>query len=365
MTVSLAVSRSRRAMNTLSRECCLELFPTVKLFHAPRPMGLMGQRLDPLARGMLLMYEQRFGLKRRPFPATPDSSLFYPATPHEAALAPMLRALGENEGLLLLTGAPGTGKTVLGQVLLERLEGEVASVFLTNSHLPDRAALLQALLFDMGLPYDDGAEQVLRLRLTDHVLKNFAAGKRTVAVIDEAQHLSADLLEELRLLGNLEAGQDKAFQVVCLAQEAMVERLNQPQLGAWKQRLAVHARLGPLSAAEACDYLLHHLRLAGGKPDKIMDESGLEVLARGTQGIPRLLNHAAHQALSLADAAEMDMVDAEAALEALAILGLQAEEPMDAAKQETPHRAPDDEDEEGEGETTAGFPLAGALRKSA
>jgi type II secretory pathway predicted ATPase ExeA len=311
---------------------------------------------------MLLMYEQRFSLKRRPFPATPDSSLYYPATSHEAALAPMLRALGENEGLLLLTGAPGTGKTVLGQVLMERLEGDVASVFLTNSHFPDRAALLQTLLFDMGLPYDDGAEQILRLRLTDHVLKNFAAGKRTIAVIDEAQHLSADLLEELRLLGNLEAGQDKAFQVVCLAQEAIIETLKVPQLAGWKQRLAVHAHLAPLSAEEACDYLLHQLRLAGGKAEKIIDESGLEVLARGTQGIPRLLNHAAHQALSLADAAEMDHVDAEAALEALAVLGLQTDEPMEA-KQEVPNRAVEDEEEETE--TTAEFQLPRALRKSA
>jgi len=313
---------------------------------------------------MLLMYEQRFGLKRRPFPATPDSSLYYPATSHETALAPMLRALSENEGLLLLTGAPGTGKTVLGQVLMEQFEGDVAGVFLTNSHYPDRAGLLQALLFDMGLPYDDGAEQVLRLRLTDHVLKNFAAGKRTIAVIDEAQHLSADLLEELRLLGNLEAGQDKAFQVVCLAQDAIVETLKDPQLAAWKQRLAVHAHLEPLSAEEACDYLLHQLRLAGGKADKIIDESGLEVLASGTQGIPRLLNHAAHQALTLADAADMDIVDAEAALEALANLGLQMDE-SEAAEQETTNRAVEDEEKETESETTAEFQLPTALRKSA
>ena len=282
---------------------------------------------------MLPVYQKRFGLKRRPFPATPDSSLYYPATPHEAALAPLLRALEENEGLLLLTGEPGTGKTILGQVLLERLKGNVVTAFLTNSHFPDRASLLQAILFDIGLPYD-GTEQVLRLRLTEQVVKDCAAGKRTIVVIDEAQHLSADLLEELRLLGNLEAGADKAFQAVCLAQSAIVETLKTPLLSAWKQRLAVHAHLEPLGLEEACDYLLHHLRLAEGKPDRIIDETGLEVIARGTHGIPRLLNHAAHQALVLADAAEMEIVDAEAALEALAVLGLQVEETD--GEQETP-----------------------------
>ncbi len=275
------------------------------------------------------MYLQRFGLKRRPFPATPDSSLYYPATPHEAALAPLLRALDDKEGLLLLTGEPGTGKTILGQVLLERLTGDVAAAFITNSHFPDRAALLQAILFDMSLPYADAGEQVLRLRLTEQVLKDCAAGKRNVVVIDEAQHLNADLLEELRLLGNLEAGPDKAFQAVCLAQTAIVETLKAPALAAWKQRMAVHAHLEAFSVDEACDYLLHHLRLAEGKPEKIVDDSGLEVLARGTHGIPRLLNHAAQRALELADAAAMEIVDAEAALEALAALGLQADEPAD------------------------------------
>ena len=283
---------------------------------------------------MLPVYQERFGLKRRPFPATPDSSLYYPATPHEAALAPLLRALEDKEGLLLLTAEPGMGKTILGQVLLERLTGDVSAPFLTNSHFPDRASLFQAILFDMGLPYEGAGEQVLRLRLTEQVLKDCAAGRRTIVVIDEAHHLSADLLEELRLLGNLEAGADKAFQAVCLAQPAILETLKTPALFGWKQRLAVQAHLEPLSVDEACDYLLHHLRLAEGKPDRIIDESGMEVIARGTRGIPRLLNHAAQQALVLADAAELEIVDAEAALEALAALGLQVEETDD--EQETP-----------------------------
>ena len=294
------------------------------------------------------MYQQRFGLTRRPFPATPDSALYYPATPHEAALAPLVAAVEDQEGLLLLTGDPGTGKTLLGQILLERIGGSVISAFVTNSHFPDRAALLQAILFDIGLPYDS-AEQALRLRLTEQVLKNCADGKRTVVVIDEAHHLSADLLEELRLLGNLEAGPDKAFQAVLLAQMPIVETMKQPMLASWKQRLAVHAHLEPLSVEEACDYVLHHLRLAGGKVEKIFDEAGLEVLARGTRGLPRLLSQAAQQALQLADAAEMEIVDAEAAMEALAVMGLHAEDASSAA----------------EDASASSFRLAGEIRKTA
>ena len=274
---------------------------------------------------MLRVYMQRFGLKRRPFPATPDSALYYPSTPHEAALTPLLRALGEDEGLLLLTGDPGSGKTLIGHVLLERLGDNTITAFLPNSHLPDRLSLLQAILFDIGVSYEGSAEQVLRLRLTEHVLKNCTEGKRAIVIIDEAHHLSADLLEELRLLGNLEAGPDKAFQSVILAQSSILETLKQPALAAWKQRLAVRAHLEPLSVEEACDYLLHHLRLAGGTPDKIIDDAALETLARGTRGIPRLLGQSAQQALTLADAADLETVDTEAALEALAKLGLDAE----------------------------------------
>jgi type II secretory pathway predicted ATPase ExeA len=273
------------------------------------------------------MYEQRYGLARRPFPATPDGDRYYPATGHENALTSLQRALADDEGIVLLVGAPGTGKTLLGQLILERLpEGHITAL-LTNSHLADRAALLQAILYDLGLPYADRGEQTLRLRLTEQLLKNCAAGQRTVLVVDEAQHLSADLLEELRLLTNLEAGSQKALQVVLIGQPAILDTLAQPALAVLGQRLAVRCRIEPFGVEEACDYLLHHLRQAGAKTDQVIDDAALETLARGTAGVPRRLNQAAHQALVLADAGELACVDAEAALEALSMLGLAADEP--------------------------------------
>jgi type II secretory pathway predicted ATPase ExeA len=270
------------------------------------------------------MYEKDFGLRRRPFPATPDRAFYYPATCHEAALARLLRALGEDEGFALLTGAPGTGKTLLCHCLLDRLGADTASAFLTNSHFPDRASLLQAILYDFSLPYEDGGEQVLRLRLTDYLLKNCAEGRRALLLVDEAQHLSADLLEELRLLGNLEAGQGKAFQIILVGQPALLQTLARPELAACNQRLAARATVEPLGVEEGVDYLLHHIRVAGGKPESLLEEPALEILARGAGGVPRVMNQAGHQALSLAHQAEMNRVDAEAALEALAMLGLES-----------------------------------------
>jgi type II secretory pathway predicted ATPase ExeA len=268
------------------------------------------------------MYETHFGLRQRPFRPTPDTACYYPATSHERALAQLHQALADEEGLLLLTGDPGTGKTLLCHCLLERLGTQVTTAFLTNSHVRDAAGLLQAILFDFSLPYEGRSEQELRLALTDYLLKNYGTAQRTVLVIDEAHHLAAELLEELRLLGNLEGPQGKAIQVVLVAQPSFLERLRRPELAAFTQRLATRARLNPLDVHEAADYLVHHLRLAGGRPGESMSDEALEILARGSGGIPRLLNRAAHQALVLAAAAGTSVVDAEAALEALAALGL-------------------------------------------
>jgi type II secretory pathway predicted ATPase ExeA len=276
-------------------------------------------------RGIHAMYESHFGLRRRPFRPTPDTEGYYPATCHERALAQLLQALADGEGLALVTGEPGTGKTLLGQCLLERLGSDITSAFLTNSHFGNRTGLLQAILYDLSLPYEARAEQELRLALTDFLLQNYAADRRAVLVVDEAHHLSADLLEELRLLGNLEAPGGKALQVVLLGQPSILPTLGQPELVGLCQRLAARARVEPLGTDEAADYLLHQVRAAGGRPGTLFTAEALELLARGGQGVPRLLNQAAHRALTLACESGATQVDAEAALEALTLLGLEVE----------------------------------------
>jgi type II secretory pathway predicted ATPase ExeA len=268
-----------------------------------------------------------FGLKGRPFRAGPDSGCYYPATTHEKALARLLQALHDEEGICLLTSPPGLGKTLLCHCLIERLGTEITSAFLTNSHLPDRASLFQAILFDVSLPYEGKKEQELRLALTDFLLTRYSANQRTVLIVDEAQHLTPDLLEELRLLGNLEGVSGKALQVVLAGQPELLESLKRPELAGFRQRLTVRVQLEPLGLHEAADYLVHQVRLAGGRCEDLFADEAVEVLARGTHGIPRLLNQAAHQALGLADGVGATKVDVEAVLEALAILGMESEAP--------------------------------------
>jgi type II secretory pathway predicted ATPase ExeA len=268
------------------------------------------------------MYETHFRLNRRPFPPTPDLACYYPSTTHEAALATLLAGLEDGEGVLVLTGPPGSGKTLLAHALADRLVGPSEVCLLANAHTPSRAALLQALLYDLGLPYQGSPEQEMRLALTDHLLNRFREGRRAVLLIDEAHLLTAEALEEVRLFGNLEWGGGKAVQTVLIGQPELLTALERPELASLRQRLAVRATLEPLGLEEAADYLLHHLRAAGGGPNPLLTPEALEMLARASAGCPRLLNQSAHLALRLAATATVETVDAEAATEAISQLGL-------------------------------------------
>jgi type II secretory pathway predicted ATPase ExeA len=292
------------------------------------------------------MYASYFGLKHRPFRSTPDRNAYYAATGHETALGQLRQALGDGEGLALLTGEAGMGKTLLCHCLLA--DEAAPSAFLTNSHFPDRAALLQTMLFDLGLPYDAPGEQALRLALTDYLLKKLAEGQRAILVVDEAQNLSPDLFEELRLLGNIESSAGKALQIIVVGQSAVEQTIAFPELDGFRQRLVIRARLEPLGRHEAADYIAHQLRLAGGRPERLFTEEALDLLARSAGGVPRLLNQVAHQCLCFAFQNDLRVVDAEVAVEACTMLDLPVEDPPEEAELSV---LPEEQDAAAESET--------------
>jgi type II secretory pathway predicted ATPase ExeA len=271
------------------------------------------------------MDDSLFGLKQRPFRNNLDTKAYYPASGHEQSLAQLLGAIKKEDGIALLTGEVGVGKTLLCHCLVERL-GDTETCLLTNSHFADRTALLQAVLYDLSLSFNGLTEQGLRLALSDHLLARFSSGQPVVLIVDEAHHLSADVLEELRLLTNMEGPEGKALQVVLCGHVAILEKLQKPELACLAQRLATRARLEPLCLHEAADYLVHHLRLAGPNAINLFTDEALDLIARSARGIPRRLNQAASQALDLARETDMPCVDAEVALEALALVGLEVED---------------------------------------
>jgi type II secretory pathway predicted ATPase ExeA len=268
-----------------------------------------------------------FGLTRRPFRPTPDTDAYYPAPSHEAALAALRHAYDARDGVALLDGDPGTGKTLAALKFLEGLAPDVPRVMIPAPRFARPADLFQAVLFDLGAEYRGLNEQELRLAVTEHLLSRLVEGHPTVVVLDEAQHLTADLLEEVRLLGNLETRSAKAAFVVLVGLPQLRERLARPETAAFAQRVAVRCRLEPLSAEESARYLAHHVERAGGRAEALFPDDAVGLLAARCKGLPRVLNQAAGLALGLAAAAGAEAADAEAVVEALAQLGLSADEP--------------------------------------
>lgn len=269
----------------------------------------------------------RFNLDRRPFRPAVDSDSYFPAPSHEAALAAVVAGFTRRDPVVLLDGPPGVGKTIVARKWLEHLLPDVPRVVLPSARAEKPADLLQAILFDLGQPYQGLGEQELRLSVTGQLLDAAtASGYPTVLVLDEAQHLSQPALEELRLLGNLETRRGAAVFALLVAQSMLRDALRRPAYELFGQRVGSNAVIEPLSAAESADYLRHQVRAAGGEPAAVFGDDAVSLIAGACGGVPRVLNRVASLSLELAAEAGADSADVEAVLEALDRLGLEADE---------------------------------------
>lgn len=268
----------------------------------------------------------RLGLHRRPFRTAPTLDLFVPLPPHEAALAALRSAFDTGDGIALLDGGPGTGKTLLALRFLESLGGNVLPIFVPSSRFATASDLHRAILFDLGQDYRGLTDQELRLTLAESLLKALAESRRGVLILDEAQHLSVELLEEIRLLDNLDARGTKAIFTVLVAQPELRGRLKRPESELLSGRINCRVGLEVLSTADSRLYLRSQLELCGRSPDETMNDEALELFAKHGRGNPRLLNHLASAALELASEAGVDGVDIEVAGEVLSRAGMEIAE---------------------------------------
>jgi len=236
------------------------------------------------------MYKKFFGLHAAPFSVNPDPRFLFWTRHAQEALACLIYGIQSRRGFVLLTGEVGTGKTTLLNKLLDWLRGQrVATAFIFNSQL-NVPELFDYMLADFGIQCESRLKSQALLSLYYWLLNRYKAGETAVLIIDEAQNLSPEVLEEIRLLTNLETATEKLLQIVLAGQPELEQKLNLPQLRQLKQRITLRCKTQSLAAEETRAYVVERLKIAGANGQSIFTPESLDAVHRYTRGIPRLIN---------------------------------------------------------------------------
>ena len=243
------------------------------------------------------MYEAFYGFQDNPFRLTPDPRYLFLSANHQEALGHLLFGVNEGNGVVVLTGEIGAGKTTLLRTLVSELDASATLAYLFNPALSD-VELLQAINADLGLPADSTSKRELTDELNRFLLAQQAAGRRVVVIIDEAQNLAASVLEQLRLLSNLETEQEKLLHIILAGQPELREILARPELAQLDQRVTLRWHLEPLGVKDTAAYVRHRLSVAAdGREVALFSPAALRQVYRFSRGIPRLINILCHRAL--------------------------------------------------------------------
>ena len=272
------------------------------------------------------VYLEFFNLKREPFSLTPDPQFIHLADPHRNALVALVQGVIRRRGFMVATGPVGTGKTTILNALLHLLsnlhkngERNLVSAFLVNPILT-REEFLECLLDEFEVQVTSTTKPRRLLALHELFLEAQSKGGTSVLLIDEAHLLTVDLLEDIRLLTNMDTHREKLLQVILCGQPELATLLLQPQLRALRQRIALLAQLRPLTPAETASYIEQRLRLAGMEGPLLFSAAALDEVYRRTQGVPRLINLLCDSCLTIA--AQMHRKDVEPDIVRAAVSGL-------------------------------------------
>ena len=234
------------------------------------------------------MYEEFYGLRSRPFLTSPDPSFLFWAEQHTLAFTMLRYGIMTRAPVTVVTGEIGAGKTTLLRQLLREVPQDLL-VGLVSNMQTGRGELLHWIMMAFDQPFEDQSYVRTMQRFQDFVIEAYAAGKRVVVIVDEAQNLKPETLEELRMLSNINADGDELIQIVLVGQPQLRELLNRPEMVQFAQRISADFHLGTLSAEEADAYIQHRLSVAGAQW-RIFPRATCDLVHEATRGVPRLIN---------------------------------------------------------------------------
>jgi len=256
------------------------------------------------------MYLKFFGLAEKPFELTPNPKFLFQTPGHREALAQLIYGVQEQKGFMLMTGEVGTGKTTLLRTLVNRLNGRSECAFVMNSTMPFDE-LLEYALADFGVT-GPGASRAQRLMaLNRFLIAQHREERKSILIIDEAQNLEIDTLEQIRLLSNFETGSGKLLQIILAGQPELHTKLHLPQLRQLKQRIGLRCRLQPMADDEVEQYIVNHFRVAGGHARHPFTPAAIRRIAQYSDGIPRVVNMLCDHCLLIGYANQTRQIDAD------------------------------------------------------
>jgi len=242
------------------------------------------------------VYLEFYGLKQPPFDLTPNPRFLFNSAKHREALKHLLYGIRERKGFVQLTGEVGAGKTTLCRTLFERLDANVSTALILNPVL-SAEELMRAIATEFGIEVKDFDRLETVAAISEFLLKQVTRGKESVLVIDEAQDLTDELLEQVRLLSNIETDDRKLLQIILMGQPELRGRLDDPRMRQLRQRITVRYHLAPLTRSEAGQYIRHRLELAGANGTPRFTPPAIWRVFRYSRGIPRLINALCDKAL--------------------------------------------------------------------
>ena len=239
------------------------------------------------------MYEKFYGFKERPFNVTADPNFLFLSQRHKEAFSHLIYGIKERKGFLAITGEVGTGKTTLCKALLNHIEGllekNIKTALILNPQI-SQTELLRLIVEDLGIKKSGSSSGGLIRILNSFLINELTSGSNVVLIIDEAQNLKPRLLEQVRLLSNLETEKEKLIQIILVGQPELEQKLQSPNLRQLNQRISVRYHILPLNKEEMLPYIRHRLRIAQCKADIVFSDGAIEEIFDFSKGIPRLIN---------------------------------------------------------------------------